>query len=78
MSIKKTLGSFGFDRFLGGRHNWGKSWVFWMTSSGLERKFKGQILCFFILKLTRRESASLEPVIGFLALAVGKLWSENQ
>jgi len=48
--IFKKLGSFGFELFWGCRHNWGRSRLFGMTSSGPEKKFKRQFLCFFFKK----------------------------
>jgi len=49
-----------------------------MVSSGPEKKeVQVAISLFYILKETRRKSASLEPLIGHLALVIGKLCSNK-
>jgi len=56
--------------FRGENFGW-KKW-FRMTSSGPKKKYKRK----FRLG-TKRISASSEPLIGLLALLVGKIWSKN-
>jgi len=43
-----------------------------MMLSGPEKRIQEAITLLFLLKKTRRKSASLQPLIGLLALAVGK------
>jgi len=48
-----------------------------MMSSGPGAQPQGAIFCFFLVIYTKQKSPSLEPLIGFIAFVVGKLWPKN-
>jgi len=75
-SILKKLGSFGFELF------WcdvtaGRGQGFLDDVIGSQEKTQVAIYLFLHLKETRKESESLEPLIGHLALVFAKLWLKN-
>jgi len=48
-----------------------------MTSSGPDENVQVAIYPFVLLKYIKRKSASLELLIGHIALMVGALWPNN-
>ena len=51
--------------------------IFWMASSGPRPPTKEVIFCYFLKKKLGEKSASLEPLVGFLAFVVRKLWPKR-
>jgi len=76
--FKKMLVSFVFEFFYGLRHNGRRLKCFWFTWSVQEPQPLDGALRFFFWKETRRKSASLKPLIGFLAFLAGKLWKQTR
>jgi len=69
--------SFGFEGFLGVTTQLGKVKCFLYNFTIAFEENSGEIPLVFLSKETKRKSASLEPLIGLLALLVGKLWDKK-